>query len=89
MRLELDMPKGLEQELTNIVLDATQKAMDQSRERHEQNEWMDLKTGAKYAGVSYATFIKFRERGLQIVEIDGIKRISKSEIDRFYKENLV
>ena len=87
LRLELDMPKGLEQQLTTIVLNATQEALNRKKRLDEQSEWMDLKTGAKYAGVSYATFIKFRELGLQVVEIDGIKRISKDEINRFYKEN--
>lgn len=50
-------------------------------------EWMTLKEGADYAGVSYNTLIKFRLMGLKVVEIDGIKRISKTEIDNFFKEN--
>lgn len=50
-------------------------------------EWMTLKEGAAYAGVSYNSLMKFRLMGLKICEIDGIKRISKSEIDNFFKEN--
>lgn len=50
------------------------------------NEWLSLKEAAKYAGVSYNTFIKFRNRGLKVCEIDGIKRVSKKEIDRFLEE---
>lgn len=50
-------------------------------------EWLSLKEGAAYAGVSYNSLMKFRLMGLKICEIDGIKRISKSEIDNFLKEN--
>jgi len=49
--------------------------------------WLTLKEAAKYAGVSYNTFIKFRLRGLKICEIEGIKRVSRKEIDRFLEEH--
>lgn len=60
-------------------------------ERHfakfnNESEWLDLKSAAKYAGVSYNTFIKFRKMGLKVTEIDGIKRVKKSEIDRFLEK---
>lgn len=53
---------------------------------HDQKgskEWMSLKEGASYASVSYNTFIKFREMGLKVSEIDGVKRVSKKEINFF------
>lgn len=46
-------------------------------------EWMSISEAAKYIGVSYNTFTKFRTMGLKICEIDGIKRVSKKEIDTF------
>ncbi|WDV06155.1 helix-turn-helix domain-containing protein [Lysinibacillus irui] len=46
-------------------------------------EWMTLKEAAAYSGVSYNTFIKFRTMGLKVTEIDGVKRVSKKEVDRF------
>lgn len=55
-------------------------------ERMIAKEWMTLKEGAKYAGISYNTLIKFRQKGLKVAEIDGVKRISKTEIDNFFKE---
>lgn len=51
-----------------------------------QKSWFSLKEAAKYAGVSYNTFIKFRTMGLKVCEIDGIKRVSKKEVDRFLEE---
>lgn len=54
---------------------------------HTSNtEWLSVKDAAKYASVSYNTFIKFRTMGLKVCEIDGIKRVSKKEIDRFLEE---
>ncbi|WP_223823596.1 DNA-binding protein [Rummeliibacillus sp. TYF-LIM-RU47] len=50
-------------------------------------EWMTLKEGAAYADVSYNTLMKLRLSGLRVFEIDGIKRISKTEIDNFFKKN--
>lgn len=49
--------------------------------------WLNITEAAKYAGVSYNTFIKFRHMGLKVCEIDGIKRVSRKEIDRFLEEN--
>lgn len=46
-------------------------------------EWMSIAEATKYIGVSYNTFVKFRHHGLKICEIDGIKRVSKKEIDDF------
>ncbi|MEK5481022.1 helix-turn-helix domain-containing protein [Viridibacillus sp. FSL R5-0888] len=46
-------------------------------------EWMSLAEAAKYAGVSHNTFTKFREMGLKICQVEGIKRVSRKEIDNF------
>lgn len=53
------------------------KALISSKHAFSNNEWMTLKDSAKYAGVSYNTFMKFRELGLKICEIDGVKRVSR------------
>lgn len=50
-------------------------------------EWLSLKEGAKYAGVSYNTFIKFREMGLRVAEVEGVKRVSRKEIDTFFENH--
>lgn len=67
-----------QQELEEILNKIAQKLITK--------EWMTLKEGAKYAGVSYNTLIKFRLKGLKIAEVDSLKRISKTEIDNFFKE---
>ena len=87
MEIELDMPQGLGEQLKTLILNMTKEAFELHKEKMRHPEWMDLKEGAKYANVSVATFGKFRTEGLKISEVDGIKRVSKSEIDRFLKEN--
>ncbi|TWT00114.1 helix-turn-helix domain-containing protein [Planomicrobium sp. CPCC 101079] len=55
-------------------------------EQRNSREWMNLKEGAEYVGVSYNTFIKFQLMGLKIVEIGRIKRVSRKEIDNFLNQ---
>ncbi|SCX66896.1 helix-turn-helix domain-containing protein [Lysinibacillus fusiformis] len=50
-------------------------------------QWLNLMEAAKYIGVSYNTLIKFRHMGLKVCEIDGIKRVSRKEIDRFLESH--
>lgn len=54
---------------------------------NHNKEWLSISDASKYAGVSYNTFIKFRTLGLKVCEIDGIKRVSRKEIDRFLEDH--
>lgn len=88
MKLELDsFNEPFEKYFKRVVLKATREALLENKERHIPKEWLSLKEGAEYAGVSYNTFMKFRLLGLPVCEIDGIKRVSKKEIDSFLKKN--
>ncbi|MGN4127237.1 DNA-binding protein [Lysinibacillus sphaericus] len=87
MIIELDMPTGLEEQLKRVVLDATKEVLEEQQKKLATKEWLSLKEGAAYAGVSYNSFIKFRELGLKVCEIDGIKRVSKKEIDKFLEKH--
>ncbi|MEK4521141.1 DNA-binding protein [Psychrobacillus sp. FSL W7-1493] len=70
-------------DLQNMISTTIQKTIN----NYQPKEWMSLKEGASYAGVSYNTFIKFREMGLDVTEIYGIKRVSKSAIDSFFHQH--
>ena len=48
---------------------------------------MSLAEAAKYAGVSHNTFTKFREMGLRVCQVEGIKRVSRKEIDNFLESH--
>jgi len=87
MRIELDMPQGLAEQLKQVVLNATKEAIEEQQKQLATKQWLSLKEGAVYAGVSYNSFIKFRLLGMKVCEIDGIKRVSKKEIDSFLENN--
>lgn len=71
----------LEVEFKNLIINTLDQVIKEYQSK--TSEWLSLKEGAKYVGVSYNTFIKFRVMGLKVSEIDGIKRVSKKEIDNF------
>lgn len=71
---------------TNELLNKL-KAIIESTNNNFPKEWFSLKEGAVYAGVSYGTFIKFRKMGLKIAEVEGIKRVSRKEIDTFLENH--
>lgn len=87
MTLQLDMPVVLEKELQTVILTTLKQAVQDLQQQNPIKEWMSLKEGAAYAGVSYNTLTKYREMGLKVCEIEGVKRISKSEIDTFFSEH--
>lgn len=74
-------------EIEEIVIKVVQKALQAAHHEFVDNGWLSLKEGAKYAGVSYNTLMKYRTLGLEVCEIDGVKRISRKEIDRFFQEH--
>ncbi len=74
-------------EIEEIVIKAVQKVLQAAQYEFVDSGWLSLKEGAKYTGVSYNTLLKYGQYGLQVCEIDGIKRISRKEIDRFFQEH--
>ncbi|MEX3746514.1 DNA-binding protein [Lysinibacillus xylanilyticus] len=86
MQNTLNLPLSLENQLHAVVSKAIEDTI-KTLQISKQKEWMSLKEGATYAGVSYNTFIKYRVMGLKVCEIDGVKRVSKEEIDNFLKAN--
>lgn len=56
---------------------------------HSSNikEWMNFKEACEYMGVAHNTFTKYRSLGLKTCEVEGVKRVSKKEIDEFFIKN--
>lgn len=75
-----------QEELNNFIITALERLVKEQKQQVPK-EWLSLKEGAKYANVSYNTFIKFLELGLKVCEIDGVKRVSKTEIDSFLNKH--
>lgn len=72
-----------------IVLNTIAELLEEivSNKNDKPKEWMTIEEARNYIGVSYNTFNKFRIMGLKVAEIDNVKRVAKSEIDRFLTEH--
>lgn len=87
MKLEFDVIPSLEKQIESVVLQTTEKAVQKYYERNAAKEWFSIKEACEYIGISFNSFAKLRNLGLKVCEIDGIKRVSKKEIDRFLEGN--
>jgi hypothetical protein len=72
-----------ENQLKNWITEAME---DYQKHHTTTKEWMSIKEAYEYIGVSNNTFMKYREMGLKVCEIEGIKRVSKEEIDNFLNQ---
>ncbi|WP_153731841.1 helix-turn-helix domain-containing protein [Sporosarcina obsidiansis] len=72
-----------------IVLNTLAELLEEiiNTKKDGPKEWMSIEEACQYINISYNTFKKFRLMGLRVSEIDGVKRVSKSEIDRFLLEH--
>ena len=77
----------LEQKITEIITTTIKNQLEKLSKDSIEKEWLTMKEACAYAGVSFNTLTKFRHMGLKVCEIDGIRKISKSEIDRFLAEH--
>ena len=78
----------LEDQLHEVVYKAIEKAINKHKlQSNPPKDYMNLNEGAKYADVSINTFKRFQLQGLKIIEVGGVKRVSKVEIDNFFKAN--
>lgn len=87
LKANVEPSMEFEKQIETLVLNTTEKAIEKFYTKIATKEWMSIKEACKYANVSNVTFQKFRTLGLRIAEIDGIKRVSKKEIDRFLETN--
>lgn len=85
IKYSTNITKEFEKSLMESVVNLISSAINKNK--LYSPEWLSLMDAAKYAGVSYNTFIKFRHMGLKVCEINGIKRVSRKEIDRFLEEH--
>lgn len=76
-----------EEKIDELFTNATMNAIKHVQDLLNPKEWMTLAEAAKYAGVSHNTFVKFREMGLKVSQVDGIKRVSRKQIDEFLEKH--
>lgn len=73
--------------IEELIVNTINKALQAAQHQFIESGWMTLKDGAKYAGVSNNTFLKFRSMGMKVCEIDGVKRVSRKETDNFLERH--
>ncbi|MDN4493098.1 helix-turn-helix domain-containing protein [Ureibacillus aquaedulcis] len=76
-----------EQDLKIMLQSLLNNLFDDLKSKSSTKQWLSLQEASEYIGVSYNTLMKLRLHGLKIAEINGVKRISKNEIDNFLNEN--
>ncbi len=55
-----------------------------------KNEWLTYRQAMDYLQIkSYTTLYKFIAKGLKVTEVGNVKRISKTSLDDFMKENSI
>lgn len=74
---------SIENQFKNWITDAMK---DYHTPHATTKQWMSIKEACDYIGVANNTFTKYREMGLKVCEIEGVKRVSKSEIDNFLNQ---
>ncbi|QSB10854.1 MULTISPECIES: helix-turn-helix domain-containing protein [Lysinibacillus] len=87
MSLNIEELYQFESKINEILNAAIMSAIEKYQASLTSKEWMTLAEASKYAGVSHNTFVKFREMGLKVAQVDGIKRVSRNEIDTFLKKH--
>lgn len=87
MFINNDQQYQFEEKINELVTNATRTTIKHFLDLLIPKEWMTLAEAAKYAGVSHNTFVKFREMGLRVSQVDGIKRVSRKEIDAFLEKH--
>lgn len=71
-----------EQTLLSMVKEVMNKANSMDRYK----PYMNKKEAALYIGVSFNTLQKFIDKGMPVIEVDGVKLISKRDIDEFLEK---
>lgn len=81
----LEIQSTTQENILNTIVELLEEIV--SNQKEEAKEWLNIEETCNYLNISYNTFKKFRIMGLKVAEIDGVKRVAKSEIDRFLTEH--
>lgn len=83
---DVNLATLLGEEAGNVIVKTMEKTFQQYFERMATKEYMSIKEACEYIGVAFTTFQKFRQMNLPVIEIDGVKRVKKSDIDEWLEQ---
>lgn len=89
--IQIPLPESFQNDFKDMLTLAAREAIAtaKSQEASYGKEWLKQKEACSWLNISYGTLQLWRSKGLKCSVIEGITLISKSEINRFLKENQV
>ncbi|HJE79488.1 MAG TPA: helix-turn-helix domain-containing protein [Enterococcus gallinarum] len=75
------------QPIVERIAQAIQKASETETKRRELPRYMTKVQAAEYCGCSFNTFQKYVRAGLRVIQVDGVTRIDKNDVDEFLEQN--
>lgn len=89
--LNIPIPETFQQDFTAMLTIAARDAITTAKQLEASygKEWLKQKEACEWLNISYNTLQGFRSKGLKVATVSGITLISKTEINRFLKENQV
>ncbi|EAC9688748.1 DNA-binding protein [Listeria monocytogenes] len=75
------------QPIVEKIAAAIQEANQVSIKRQELPRYMTKAQAAEYCGCSFNTFQKYVRAGLRVIQVEGVTRIDKNDVDEFLEQN--
>ena len=89
--ISIPIPDTFQQDFTAMLTIAAREAIATAKQQEASygKEWLKQKEACEWLNISYGTLQLWRSKGLQVATVEGITLISKTEINRFLKENQI
>lgn len=80
----MDLSTILGEQAGQMLIQTIEKTIkDYAEKQIIAKEYMSLTEAQKYVGVSPVTFNKWRTMGLKVIQVEGVQRVKKSDLDEF------
>ena len=89
--ISIPIPDTFQQDFTAMLTIAAREAIATAKQQEASygKEWLKQKEACEWLNISYGTVQLWRSKELKIATDEGITLISKTEINRFLKENQI
>lgn len=89
--IQIPIPQNFQDDFIEKLKYASFEVIETAKKKEEAygKEWLKQKSVCEYLDISYNTLQLWRSKGLKVATVSGITLISKTEINRFLKENQI
>ena len=90
-QVSFDIEDSFQKDFTAMLAIAARDAIATAKQLEASygKEWLKQKEACEWLNISYGTLQLWRSKGLKVATVSGITLISKTEINRFLKENQI